>query len=125
MTPALFLALSVAGGFGAATRLVVDGLIRSRVDGVVPWGTVFINLSGSFLLGVLAGLAGARVLPEHWQTVLGTGLLGGYTTFSTASFETVRLAQEGRPGTALAKASGTVVGAAAAAAAGWWFGARL
>lgn len=125
MTPALFLALSVAGGFGAATRLVVDGLIRSRVDGVVPWGTVFINLSGSFLLGVLAGLAGTHLLPDHWQTVLGTGFLGGYTTFSTASFETVRLAQEGRPGTALAKASGTVVGAAAAAAAGWWFGARL
>jgi fluoride exporter len=125
VTPALFIALSVAGGFGAAARLVVDGLIRSRVDGVVPWGTVFINLSGSFLLGLVAGLAGSRVLPDHWQVVLGTGFLGGYTTFSTASFETVRLAQEGRPGTALAKASGTVIGAALSAAAGLWFGARL
>jgi CrcB protein len=96
MTPLVFVGLSLAGGLGAAARLLVDGVVRARLGGRLPWGTVVINASGSLLLGLLTGLAQAGPIPQVWELVLGGGLLGGYTTFSTASFETVRLLQERR-----------------------------
>lgn len=96
MTLLVFLAAAVAGGVGAAGRLVVDGLIRSRSTTTYPVATMAINVSGSLLLGVVAGLVIGGVLPEHWQLIVGGGFLGGYTTFSTASFESVRLLQERR-----------------------------
>lgn len=95
MNPGLLLLVAVAGGVGAVLRFVVDGVARDLVGGRLPWGTAFINVSGSFLLGVLTGLA-TRGLPAEVLAVLGAGLLGGYTTFSTASAETVRLLQQGR-----------------------------
>ncbi|MCS0499185.1 fluoride efflux transporter CrcB [Protaetiibacter mangrovi] len=101
MTPLLILVVAVAGGLGAVARFVLDGLIRSRAGSRMPWGTLAINLSGSLLLGLLVGAVGAGALPGEWQWALGTGFLGGYTTFSTASFETVRLLQERRYGAAL------------------------
>jgi fluoride exporter len=122
MTVLLFWAVAAAGGVGAAARLVLDGLVRSRVRSAYPLGTMLINVSGSLLLGFVTGLALAKVLPAEWQSVLGTGFLGGYTTFSTASFETVRLVQNRRPGAALANSIGMLVGCAAAAALGLWVG---
>ena len=94
MTPGIFAALCAAGGVGAAIRFVVDGLARSRVRSVFPWGTAIINMSGSFALGLLTGLTLSALVPSPWALVLGTGMMGGYTTFSTASIETMRLAQE-------------------------------
>lgn len=94
MTPLSFAGLCVAGGTGAALRFVVDSLVRSRVRTVFPWGTTIINLSGSLILGFLTGLALSTVLPPAWALVLGTGLMGGYTTFSAASIETIRLVQQ-------------------------------
>ena len=76
-------------------RFVVDGLVRTRLGARLPWGTAIINVSGSFLLGLLTGLA-TRGMPQEVLVVAGTGLLGGYTTFSTASVETVRLLQQRR-----------------------------
>ena len=96
MTPWLFLAIAVAGGVGAAARFVLDGLIRSRLGGRYPWGTTLINVSGSLLLGFVTGLALTGVLDESWRLVIGGGFLGGYTTFSMASVETVRLLSERR-----------------------------
>jgi hypothetical protein len=61
-----------------------------------PVGTTVINVTGSFLLGLLGGLALQHGLPTSWHLVLGTGFLGGYTTFITASVETVRLLQDRR-----------------------------
>jgi CrcB protein len=87
--------LAVAGGVGAAARFVVDGLVRSRTSGSFPFGTMIINLSGSLLLGLLAGLVSSG-LPSQLQVIAGTGFLGGYTTFSSASVETLRLMQERR-----------------------------
>jgi fluoride exporter len=110
--------LALAGGVGAGTRFVVDGLIRSRVRSALPLGTIAINISGSFLLGLLAGAVLHRGVPADLQLILGTGFLGGYTTFSTASVETARLVQAGRSGLALANALGTLATAAAATAAG-------
>lgn len=122
MTPLVFVALSVAGGIGAAVRFLVDGLVRSRFRTVFPWATFAINVSGSLLLGLLTALAGASVLPTQWNLILGTGFLGGYTTFSTASYETVRLLGERRWVASLASGLGTIVACVAAAALGYWAG---
>jgi fluoride exporter len=88
--------ICVAGGVGAALRLLLDGLIRTRIRSTYPVGTTLINLTGSFLLGLLTGLVTSQLVPHQWQLIIGTGLLGGYTTFSTASFETVRLIEDRR-----------------------------
>lgn len=117
--------LALAGGLGAAARFVLDGAIRGRLRRRYPIGTTVINLSGSFLLGLVTGLAMAHMLPVEWRMILGTGFLGGYTTFSTASFETVRLALERRWGAALLNGFGMMLGALLAAAAGLWLGGSL
>lgn len=122
MTPLLFLVLSLAGGIGAATRLLLDGLVKGRVGGAYPWGTTVINVTGSLLLGLVTGLALAGLAPEPWRLVLGTGFLGGYTTFSTASLETVRLLADGRRLASAANAFGMLALSVAAAAAGLWLG---
>ena len=88
--------ICVAGGVGAALRLILDGLIRTRIKSTYPVGTTVINLTGSFLLGLLTGLVTSQLVPHQWQLIIGNGLLGGYTTFSTASFETVRLIEDRR-----------------------------
>lgn len=113
--------LALAGGLGAAVRFMLDGLIRARVRTALPWATIFINVSGSLLLGFLAGLVMEGQAPESLQLILGTGFLGGYTTFSTASLETIRLVQSGRMGLALVNGLGSMAVSVAAAAAGVWF----
>ncbi len=111
--------VAVSGGAGAALRFVVDGAVRGRRPTPLPVATVLINVSGSLLLGLLTGAHLLHGLGSVWFTALGTGLCGGYTTFSTASVETVRLAQSGRLGWALAHALGGLALAVAAAAAGY------
>ncbi|MCS5715811.1 fluoride efflux transporter CrcB [Herbiconiux sp. CPCC 205716] len=122
MTPLLFVAVAAAGGVGAALRFVVDGVVRARIRSSYPVGVTIINVTGSFLLGLLTGLALAQLVSEQWLLVLGTGLLGGYTTFSTASFETVRLLQLRRPGAALANGLGMLAASVAVATLGLWLG---
>lgn len=108
--------VAVAGGLGAVLRLVVDGLVNRVVGGVVPLGVLVVNVSGSFLLGLVAGLLGDGEL----GAVLGTGLLGGYTTFSTASLEAVRLARSDRRRAAVGHAVGMLLLGLGAAALGLW-----
>jgi fluoride exporter len=107
-----------AGGLGAAARLVLDGLIRARVRSSYPVATTIINVTGSLLLGLLTGLIPGHLLPEPWQIIAGTGLLGGYTTFSTASFETVSLLEDRRYFAATLNGLGTLIICTCAAAAG-------
>lgn len=118
MSAVTVILLGLAGGLGAGTRFVIDGLVRARVRTALPVGTIVINVTGSFLLGLLAGAVIAHAVPAELQAIAGTGFLGGYTTFSTASFETVRLIQSGRTGLALLNGIGTAAAAVAAAAAG-------
>lgn len=120
-----FVCLALAGGLGAACRLILDGVVRDRVPGRLPWGTVVINISGSFLLGLAAGATAAGLLPPVLYPIVGAGFLGGYTTFSTASYETVRLAADGRPWAAVANGFGVLVLGVAAAGAGLAIGGSL
>ena len=113
------LLICFAGGIGAALRLILDGLIKARIRSGYPVGTTVINVTGSFLLGLLSGLAMSQAMPQQWQLVAGTGLLGGYTTFSTASFETVRLIEDHRYVAAACNGLGMLIAGTAAAALGF------
>jgi CrcB protein len=118
----LFLAVALAGGVGSALRFVLGGLITARSRRPFPVATAAINLSGSFALGLLTGFAGNGWLAPELTSVIGVGLLGGYTTFSTASVETVRLAEERRRGAALVYGIGNLIACTAFALAGIWLG---
>lgn len=122
MTPWLFLALAVAGGIGAAVRYAADGFIRSKAPAGYPWPTTLINVSGSLVLGFLTGLAMDTLLPADLLIVLGTGFLGGYTTFSTSSYETVQLVRDRRYAAALGNGLALAIAAVAAAWLGLWLG---
>jgi CrcB protein len=115
MTPLLFAATIAAGGLGAGLRYVVDTAVRGRDRTGFPWGTMIINVSGSFLLGLLTGLTAAHLMGAPWLAVLGVGLMGGYTTFSTASVESVRLLLARRFAAGLLNGFGMLMLATAAA----------
>jgi fluoride exporter len=114
--PLLMLTVALAGGAGAGLRYLLDRLIGTRGPGGLPLGILIVNVTGSFALGLLTGL-GTIVAPEL-AVVLGTGLLGGYTTFSAVSVDTVLLAERRRWRDAAANLLGTLVLAVAGAAAG-------
>lgn len=125
MTWWLFLAVALAGGAGAALRFVVDGILRTKVPAGYPWPTTIINISGSLLLGFLTGIAADSLVPAGMSVVLGAGFLGGYTTFSTASYETVQLVRDRRYAAALGNGLGLAVAAVAVAWLGLWLGFSL
>ena len=116
------LAISLAGGVGAAARLLVDGVVRARVPASFPVGIMLVNVTGSLLLGLITGLALGGLVAPAWQLILGGGLMGGYTTFSTASYETVRFVQDGRYAAALTNGLGMLVASVLAAGLGLWLG---
>lgn len=123
MSPVVVFALAaVAGGIGAALRFFVDGLVRDHVPSTFPLGTAVINITGSLALGLLVGLTLNEITSPELQTILGAGLLGGYTTFSTASVETVRLAHERRYRAALVNGFGMLILCVLAALLGLWIG---
>lgn len=90
----LVLGLLVAGGIGASTRFVVDSAVRRRFASSLPLGTMFINVTGSFVLGLLTGVALYHAFSPTARTILGTGFCGGYTTFSAFAYETLALIEE-------------------------------
>lgn len=92
----LVVGLLVAGAIGAPVRFLVDGFVQEQTSHEFPWGTLVVNLTGSFVLGLLAGLALYHAFPATPKTVLGSGFCGAYTTFSTFTYETIRLAESGR-----------------------------
>ena len=89
----LWIAVGLAGGAGALARFTLDALVSERLGSGFPWGTLAVNVSGAFVLGVVAGAAVHR----DALTIVGTGVLGSYTTFSTWMFESQRLGEDGQP----------------------------
>jgi CrcB protein len=89
--------LVVAGAaVGAPARYLVDELLAARFGRRFPWGTLTVNLLGSLVLGVLAGLSSRDAVPAHLVTLAGTGFCGAFTTASTFASEVVALAETGR-----------------------------
>ena len=114
-----WLLVGLAGAAGAPLRYLVDTLVDEKVGGEFPFGTMVVNISGSFLLGVLTGLVLDHAAGAAARLIVGTGLLGAYTTFSTFSLETLSLAQSGEAGLALRNAVFSILAGTLAAAAGW------
>jgi CrcB protein len=83
--------IAIGAAVGAPLRYLTDRFLQARIDSPFPWGTLAVNAAGSLLLGLVVG---ARVNPAV-MALVGTGLCGALTTYSTFSYETVRLAQDG------------------------------
>lgn len=118
MTPLGWVGFVVAAALGAPLRYLVDQVIATRTGGMFPWGTLVINASGSFLLGFITGLALYHAFPAEAKVILGTGFCGAYTTFSTFTYETVSLIEQGAHSAAFRNAASMLVLGALAAALG-------
>jgi fluoride exporter len=92
----LALVVGLAGSVGAVGRYLLDGAVQDRTSGFFPFGTLTVNAVGSVILGFVAGLAIRYAGAQTADTIIGTGFCGALTTWSTASWETVRLAQVGQ-----------------------------
>ena len=110
------LAVALGAAIGAPARYVTDRAVQSWHQSVLPWGTLAVNVVASFVLGALVGGA----VTTGWQAFVGTGFCGALSTFSTLSFETVRLAERGSWRAATANIALSVVLGIGAAALGWW-----
>ena len=114
--PVIGVLVALAGAGGAVARFGLDGAMKWRWPTTFPWATFLINVTGSLLLGFLTGLVLFHDAPDDLKLIAGTGFCGGYTTFSTASFEAIRLLQQRHLWTAALAAAGTLfltMGAAA------------
>jgi CrcB protein len=96
------LAVAVGGALGAMARYGIALWARQRFDGVFPWGTLLANALGCLLIGLLVQTLPRWSVPEAARLIILTGFLGALTTFSTFGWETVRAAQLGQPGLAVA-----------------------
>ncbi|MCK7624005.1 fluoride efflux transporter CrcB [Streptomyces sp. RS10V-4] len=111
--------LVVAGAVvGAPLRFLTDRFVQARHDSVLPWGTFTVNAAGSLVLGLLTGAVAAGAAGPHLQLLLGTGLCGALTTYSTFSYETLRLAADRARGYAALNVAMSLVAGLAAAFAG-------
>lgn len=100
----------LGGATGSLTRYVVGTAIMNRMGGRFPLGTVFINVTGSFLIGFIMTLLTERLNPHpNWRFLLVVGFLGGYTTFSSFEWETLGLVRDGGWWLGLINAAGSVV----------------
>lgn len=121
------LAIALGGAGGSVARYLVSGWVqRARPlaalgswGPALPWGTLFVNLTGCFAMGLLAGMLQQRlVVSQETRALVLIGVLGGYTTFSAFALETLRLAQEG----SFLPAAANVVGSVALCLTGVWAG---
>lgn len=115
-----WLLIALAGGLGSVCRYLVDHVVTADHDGHLPWGTLAVNVSGSFALGLIGGFAARTTASPELILVVGGGFLGAYTTFSTAMFETLRLWHDGHRRSAAANLLAPLILAVASAALGWW-----
>jgi CrcB protein len=112
------LLVALGAAIGAPLRYLVDRTVQARHDSVFPWGTLAVNVCGSLILGVLIGGSAAGGVPGGLATLLGTGLCGALSTYSTFGYETVRLFEDGDHFHALLNVAASVVAGLGAAFAG-------
>lgn len=113
------LLIALGGALGAVSRYLLGNAVSRAAGSALPWGTFAINLSGCFLMGLLmTTIVEPELLPAAWRLFLCVGLLGGFTTFSSFSYEALMLLAEGKILAAGAYACGSVVLGLVAAGAG-------
>jgi CrcB protein len=123
MVDAMSLALVAAGGAaGGVARITVAGLVARRFGPDFPWGTLAVNLTGAFLIGLAAGHFSPAPDLRIWQLAV-IGFLGSYTTVSSFSLQTLSLVHAGKPGCAAANVGLSLLVGIAAAALGFWLAA--
>ena len=104
----------VAGGFGSGARYLIGQWALDRFGAHFPYGTVIVNLVGCFALGAVAQLAASGTLSSEARTAIGTGLIGGFTTYSSFNQETIAMLTNGATGAAAANIAITLAGGLAA-----------
>ncbi|MFD8595452.1 fluoride efflux transporter CrcB [Kitasatospora sp. NPDC059646] len=114
-----WLLVILGAAVGAPLRYLTDRAVQARHDTVFPWGTFAVNVSGSLVLGLLTGAVAAGAASSQLQLLLGTGFCGALTTYSTFSYETLRLAESGAGLYAVMNAAGSVVAGLGSAFTGW------
>ncbi len=87
----LLLVVGLGSFIGGVLRYLLSVVIQAKTMSVFPWGTLLVNLSGCFFIGLLVGIANKAGLSTEWKLFLATGILGGFTTFSAFSLETIHL----------------------------------
>ncbi|OKK03777.1 MULTISPECIES: fluoride efflux transporter CrcB [unclassified Streptomyces] len=105
---------------GAPLRYLTDRAVQSRHDSVFPWGTFTVNVVGCLVLGVVTGAVAAGAASSGLRLLLGTGLCGALTTYSTFSYETLRLVEGGARSYAALNVAGSVAAGLGAVFAGVW-----
>ncbi|MFF2326596.1 MULTISPECIES: fluoride efflux transporter CrcB [unclassified Streptomyces] len=113
-----WLLVIIGAAVGAPLRYLTDRAVQSRHDTVFPWGTFAVNVAGSLVLGLLTGAVASGAASSHLQLLIGTGLCGALTTYSTFSYETLRLAEDGAMFYAAANVVASVIAGLGAAFAG-------
>ena len=117
-----YLVVLVGGGIGSLTRYVASTAIMQRFGGAFPLGTFVINITGSFLIGLLMTMFTERLdWSPNWRLLLVTGFLGGYTTFSSYEYESLQALRHGTKWMGLANLVGSVIAGYIAV----WLGALL
>ncbi len=115
--------IAAGGAAGAVTRYLVDSAVLDRYAGAFPLGILVVNLTGAFVLGVLAALVIERgILPSDLRSPLIVGFLGAYTTFSTLMLDSWRLVEDGLPTLALVNLAGSTGLGVVAVVGGLWVG---
>jgi CrcB protein len=115
----------LGGAIGAPMRYLTDLFVQSRHDTVFPWGTFTVNVVGSLILGVTAAAVVGLGPPAWVLALVGTGLCGALTTFSTFGFETIHLLEEGAILTAVSNCAASLVAGLGACAGGFYVAATL
>lgn len=121
----LAIAVGVAGAMGATARYLIDATVQDRTRGVLPLGTMTVNVIGSLIMGVVAGLVLFHNSGATAKTIMGTGFCGGLTTWSAASWETLRLFEDDSFAAGFLNAVGGLAASLAAAGIGLLLAAAL
>ena len=121
MNPLFVLYVALGGAIGSASRFAITYAVQSRAGSTFPWGTLLVNVTGSFLIGLIMRHAiDTQALSHEGRLFLAVGFCGGYTTFSAFSYETIRLLEDGNHRRAALYVVTSVALSLAATAAGFW-----
>lgn len=117
---ARFLLICLGGAIGTGARYMVAVWVARTVGTAFPYGTLLINVGGSFLLGLLMQVSlSTEMISANMRLIIGTGILGGFTTYSTFNYETLALLREDAWGVALVNIAATLIGCLIAGALGF------